>query len=196
MGSYKLQLTQVALGTYLHATKPSAILQFQRNWVENGYSHGVWLSNPSGWRAAAWINVLKSVKALCDSLPATRMQVVLFWLCSFLVVVLFFNGAQVKIHHVGKLSITCLMWNRLQLCSRREIFGERTSQWYNQVYQQGDVIVFILSYWKSDRGVEKDPSPTQRTCLTSRLSASSREWVLWIRNHFNRDKNMTIPDNF
>lgn len=157
--------------------------------------HEVWLSNPSGWWAAAWMNVLKSVRVLCDSLPATRMQVVFLWLCSFLMVVLLFNGAQVKIHHVGKLSITCFVWNRLQLCSRRETFGEITSQWYNQVYQQGDVIVFLLSYWKSDRGVENDPSHTRRTCLTSRLSASSRESVLWIGNNLNRDKNMTIPDN-
>lgn len=45
---------------------------------------------------------------------------------------------------------------RLRLCPSEEIFVDRTAQWYNQVYQQGDVIVFTASYWLSERGTEKD----------------------------------------
>lgn len=112
IGSYKPQLTQEILGIWLHAMKLSVILQFQRNGVKNSYSHGVWLSNLSGWREATWITVLKLARLLRDSLFTTQARVVLIWLCRFLMVVLLFKSVKVKIHHVGKPSVTCFAWNR------------------------------------------------------------------------------------
>jgi len=92
-------------------------------------------------------------------------------------VVLLFNGSKVKIHHDGKLTITCFVQNRG--CSSAQGRKFLVKEHLHGITEfTNNVIVFLFIYWKSDRGIEKDLSHTPRTCLTRRLPASSHESVL------------------
>lgn len=152
-----------------------------KKWSDK-YSRGVCLSNHSGQWAAKWITVLKLARLLRDSLLTTRVQAVLIWLCSFLMVVLLFQGAKVKIHRVGKLSITCFVWNRGYNSAQGRKF--LVKKHLSDITKLTNKVMLLSLYSVTGNQTEKDSSHTQRTCLTSRqLPALSQfcEWeIIWI----------------